>query len=302
MTTDLAAAESRAATAEGRTYRRRRHPARAAVRSGLKHAAVIALSLTMIYPLIWLVLASLKPEELIFRDASLALADLSLDNYRLGWNALTHPFSKYLLNTVILVGGSILGNLISCSLAAYAFARLQFTWKRVLFAIMLMTIMLPFHVVVVPQYIIFAQLGWVNSFLPLVVPKFLAIDAFFVFLMVQFIRSLPKELDEAARIDGAGHFRIYRSVILPLMVPALATTAIFTFIWTWNDFFSQLIYLTSNENFTVSLALRNFLDASSTSNWGGMFAMSVVSLIPLFVIFLLGQRYLLQGIATTGIK
>lgn len=268
----------------------------------LKHAGVLALAFTMLYPLIWLVVASLRPESLIFREPGLVLEQLSLDNYEFGWTALSHPFSRYLLNTLILVGGAILGNLISCSLAAYAFARLRFTGRAVLFAIMLMTIMLPFHVVVVPQYILFAKLGWVNSFLPLIVPKFLAVDAFFVFLMVQFVRSIPRELDEAARIDGATHFRIYRSVILPLMVPALATTAIFTFIWTWNDFFSQLIYLTSTRNFTVSLALRNFLDASSTSSWGGMFAMSVVSLIPLFVIFLLGQRYLLQGIATTGIK
>ncbi|MBX3144965.1 MAG: carbohydrate ABC transporter permease [Trueperaceae bacterium] len=268
----------------------------------LKHVGVLTLAVTMIYPLVWLVVASLRPESLIFREPGIVLSQLSLDNYEFGWTALAHPFSHYLLNTLVLVGGAILGNLISCSLAAYAFARLRFTGRGVLFAIMLMTIMLPFHVVVVPQYILFAKLGWVNSFLPLIVPKFLAVDAFFVFLMVQFIRGIPRELDEAARIDGATHFRIYRSVILPLMVPALATTAIFTFIWTWNDFFSQLLYLTSTRNFTVSLALRNFLDASSTSSWGGMFAMSVVSLIPLFVIFLLGQRYLLQGISTTGIK
>lgn len=268
----------------------------------LKHVGVLTLAVTMIYPLVWLVVASLRPESLIFREPGIVLSQLSLDNYEFGWTALAHPFSRYLLNTLVLVGGAILGNLMSCSLAAYAFARLRFTGRGVLFAIMLMTIMLPFHVVVVPQYILFAKLGWMNSFLPLIVPKFLAVDAFFVFLMVQFIRGIPRELDEAARIDGATHFRIYRSVILPLMVPALATTAIFTFIWTWNDFFSQLLYLTSTRNFTVSLALRNFLDASSTSSWGGMFAMSVVSLIPLFVIFLLGQRYLLQGISTTGIK
>lgn len=285
-----------------RTYRNRGRETRRTIGGLLKHVGVLALAFTMLYPLIWLVVASLRPESLIFREPGLVLEQLSLDNYEFGWTALSHPFSRYLLNTLVLVGGAILGNLVSCSLAAYAFARLRFTGRAVLFAIMLMTIMLPFHVVVVPQYILFAKLGWVNSFLPLIVPKFLAVDAFFVFLMVQFIRSIPRELDEAARIDGATHFRIYRSVILPLMVPALATTAIFTFIWTWNDFFSQLIYLTSTRNFTVSLALRNFLDASSTSSWGGMFAMSVVSLIPLFVIFLLGQRYLLQGIATTGIK
>jgi multiple sugar transport system permease protein len=268
----------------------------------MRHLWLIALSLVMIYPLLWLVVASLRPEELVFRDASLVVSDLSFDNYRFGWNALAHPFGRYLLNTAVLTLGAIIGNLVSCSMAAYAFARLSFAGRRILFAIMLMTIMLPIHVIIVPQYVLFSKLGWVNTFLPLVLPKFLATDAFFVFLMVQFIRGIPTELDEAARIDGANHARIFLQIILPLMVPALATTAIFTFIWTWSDFFGQLIYLTSQENYTVSLALQSFLDASSTSNWGGMFAMSVVSLIPLFVAFLIGQRYLVHGIATTGIK
>lgn len=267
-----------------------------------KHLGLIALSLLMIYPLIWLVVSSLRPSDEIFRDPSIVLNDLTFDNYVTGWDALRHPFTLYLFNTAVLVLGAIIGNLVSCSMAAYAFARLQFRGRTLFFAAMLATIMLPIHVVIVPQYVIFSQLGWTNTFLPLLVPKFLATEAFFVFLMVQFIRALPKELDEAARIDGAGHLRIFLQVILPLMVPALATTAIFTFIWTWSDFFGQLIYLTSQENFTVSLALRQFLDASSSSNFGGMFAMSVVSLVPLFIAFLLGQRYLVKGIATTGIK
>src|SRR5690606_20430714 len=141
-----------------------------------------------------------------------------------------------------------------------------------------------------------------ETFLPLIVPKFLATDAFFVFLMVQFIRGLPKELFEAARIDGAGHPRIFTKITLPLMIPALATTAIFTFIWTWGDFFGPLIYLRTRENFTVSVALKGFVDAQSSSDYGAMFAMSVVSLLPLFIAFMLGQRYLVKGIATTGIK
>jgi multiple sugar transport system permease protein len=157
-------------------------------------------------------------------------------------------------------------------------------------------------VIIVPQYVLFSQLGWINTFLPLIVPKILATDAFFIFLMVQFIRGIPKELDEAARIDGAGHPRIFLQIILPLMVPALATTAIFTFIWTWNDFFSQLIFLTKPELYTVPLALRSFEDAQSATNYAQMFAMSVVSLIPIFLIFLFGQKFLIKGIATTGIK
>ena len=185
-----------------------------------------------------------------------------MGNYTDGWTALSHPFGHYMINSAIVVLGSILGNLISCSMAAYAFARLQFRGKKLFFGIMLLTIMLPFHVVIVPQYILFSQIGWVNTFWPLIVPKLLATDAFFVFLMVQFIRGIPKELDEAARIDGAGHPRIFLRVILPLMVPALATTTIFTFIWTWNDFFGALIYLTDPDMFTVPVALRAFVDRS----------------------------------------
>jgi len=207
-----------------------------------------------------------------------------------------------MINSAVVVLGSILGNLISCSMAAYAFARLQFTGQKIFFGIMLLTIMLPFHVVIVPQYILFSQIGWVNTFWPLIVPKLLATDAFFVFLMVQFIRGIPKELDEAARIDGAGHPRIFLRVILPLMVPALATTTIFTFIWTWNDFFGALIYLTDPDMFTVPVALRAFVDSQSATSWGSLFAMSIVSLLPVFLVFLFGQRFLIKGIATTGIK
>ena len=162
--------------------------------------------------------------------------------------------------------------------------------------------MLPIHVVIVPQYILWSQIGLTDSFWPLIIPKFLATDAFFIFLMVQFIRGLPRSLDEAARIDGAGHPRIFFQIVLPLMTPALATTTIFTFIWTWNDLFSQLIFLTSPDNYTVPIALRSFIDSQSTSSFGAMFAMSVVSVIPLILIFTFGQRFLIKGIATTGIK
>jgi multiple sugar transport system permease protein len=272
------------------------------VRSVIKHIVMIAASILMIYPLLWLIASSLRPNDIIFRTPGLWVNDLYTDNYTKGWYALASPFGTYIINSAIVVIGAIAGNLFACTLAAYAFARLQFRFKTMWFAIMLMTIMLPFHVVVVPQYIIFNQLGWVNTFVPLILPKFLATDAFFVFLMVQFIRGIPKELDEAARIDGCGHWRIFSRVMLPLMGPALATTAIFTFIWTWSDFFTPLIYLTDPIAYTVPVALRGFLDATAGSNWGAMFAMSVVTLIPLFLVFLFGQRFLVKGIATTGGK
>lgn len=272
------------------------------LRSTLKHIGLIVLSAIMVYPLIWLVVSSLKPNATIFSDLSIFTTDLTLENYTHGWDSQGLPFSHFMVNSLIIVTGAIVGNLVSCSLAAYAFARLRFWGRNAFFAIMLATIMLPFHVVLVPQFIIFRELGWLETFLPLIVPKFLATDAFFVFLMVQFIRALPKELFEAARIDGAGHPRMFAQITLPLMVPALATTAIFTFIWTWGDFFGPLIYLRTRDNFTVSVALKGFVDAQSSSNYGAMFAMSVVSLLPLFLAFLLGQRYLVKGIATTGIK
>jgi multiple sugar transport system permease protein len=271
-------------------------------RSLIKHLLLIVAGVVMIYPVIWMLVSSFRPTDVIFRKPGLWLNDLILENYTEGWNALANPFGHYLVNSAIVVIGAIAGNLLSCSLAAYAFARLQFRLKTLWFSIMLVTIMLPIHVVVVPQYIIFNRLGWIDTFIPLILPKFLATDAFFVFLMVQFIRGIPRELDEAARIDGCGHWQIFTRIMTPLMVPALATTAIFTFIWTWSDFFTPLIYLTSPESYTVPVALRSFLDSTSGSNWGAMFAMSIVSLVPIFLAFLFGQRYLVKGIATTGGK
>jgi multiple sugar transport system permease protein len=285
-----------------RRTRHTRHPFRKPLSSIIRHTILIVSAFLMLYPVIWMVVSSLRPNELIFREAGIIFDSFEVSNYTDGWNALSYPFSVYLLNSGLVVLGCIVGNLVSCSLAAYAFARLEFTGKRFWFAVMLLSIMLPIHVIIVPQYVMFSELGWVNTFLPLIVPRLLATDAFFVFLMVQFIRGIPKELDEAARIDGAGHPRIFLQVILPLMVPALATTAIFTFIWTWNDFFSQLIYLTKPALYTVPLALNAFQDAQSATDFGEMFAMSVVSLIPIFLIFLFGQRFLIKGIATTGGK
>jgi len=267
-----------------------------------KHALMVAVVVVALYPILWMIESSLRPDGNIFSNPSLILTTFHWQNYAKGWTALGAPFSRYLINSFIVVIAAIAGNLITCSMAAYAFARLRFKFQKPAFAFMLLTIMIPIQVVIVPQYIVWAQMGLVNSFWPLIVPKFLATDAFFIFLMVQFIRGLPKELDEAARIDGAGHGRIFLRILLPLMTPALATTTIFTFIWTWNDFFTQMIYLTNPALYTVPIALRSFTDAQSYSSYGAMFAMSVVAIIPVIVVFAFGQKYLVQGIATTGLK
>ena len=279
-----------------------RSPVRRRVGVTVRHVVLIAASIAMIYPLVWLVVSSFKPNNQIFLNLSIFTKNLTVDNYVSGWTSLQNPFGTYIINSLVISVLCIVGNLASCSLAAYAFARLKFAGRNIFFAIMLMTIMLPFQVVLVPQFTIYKELGWINTILPLVVPKFLATDAFFVFLMVQFIRALPDEIYEAGQIDGANQLTMFTRLTLPLMIPALATTSIFTFIWTWSDFFGPLLYLRLPKMFTVAVALKGFLDAQSTSDYGAMFAMSVVSLLPLFIVFLFGQKYLIQGFATTGMK
>ncbi|AEI42916.1 carbohydrate ABC transporter permease [Paenibacillus mucilaginosus] len=269
----------------------------------LVHALVMALGILMLYPILWLISSSFKPDHLIFSDLRLWPAEITLDNYVKGWNGISGTsFGSFLANSMLLCLLAVLGNLVSCSMAAYAFGRLDFSLKNIWFGLMMVTIMLPHHVTIIPQYVLFHKLGWVDTFSPLTVPKLLATDAFFIFLMVQFIRGLPRDLDESGRIDGCGPIQIYWRIVMPLALPALITTAIFTFIWTWDDFFSQLLYLNTPAKYTVPLGLRLFLDSSSQSNWGAMMAMSVVSLIPSLVIFFSLQRYFVEGISTSGIK
>ncbi len=277
-------------------------PRRAAPRRLVTHALLILGALVMIYPLLWLASASLKPSNLIFSDLGLWPKEIRLANYVEGWRGAALPFSTFFLNSFIIAGLAVVGNVMACSLVAYAFARLNFAFKRTLFALMMLTIMLPLHATLIPQYALFFNLGWVNTFLPLVVPKFLAVDAFFIFLMIQFIRGIPRELDEAATVDGAGPFRIYWSVILPLLTPALITTAVFSFIWTYEDFLSPLVYLTTMDLYTVPQGLSLMMASKGASSWGPLLAMSLLSLVPLFVIFAFFQRRLIDGIATTGLK
>jgi len=272
-------------------------------KSTVKFILLILGALVMVYPLLWMLSSSFKPNTIIFRELGLWPSSWTLENYMNGWQGTSgFTFTTFFKNSFIVVGLSIIGVVFSSSLAAYAFARLKFSFQKVLFAIMFGSIMLPHHVVLIPQYIFFNNLGWVDTFLPLIAPKFLATDAFFIFLMVQFIRGIPKELDEAAVVDGCGHIQIFGRIILPLMLPAIVTSAIFTFIWTWNDFFSQFIYLSNPKLWTVTLALRGFLDSMGESMWGAMFAMSILSLVPIFIFFIAFQKMLIEGIATTGIK
>ncbi|MFM9329528.1 carbohydrate ABC transporter permease [Paenibacillus mesotrionivorans] len=269
----------------------------------IRHLVIIALGLLMLYPVVWLLSSSFKPNSMIFTDTSLWPKEFTLEHYRNGWRGLQGvSFGRFFANSAFISIMAVLGNVITCSLAAYAFGRLDFKLKGLWFGLMLITIMLPYHVTLVPQYIIYNYFGWINSYLPLIVPKWLAHDSFFILLMVQFIRGIPKELDESATIDGCGQGQIYFRIVLPLLVPALITTSIFTFMWSWDDFFSQMIYLNKIDLFTVQLGIRSLFDPSGESDWGALLAMSVLSLVPVLTIFFSFQRYFLEGIATTGLK
>ncbi len=271
-------------------------------RGVLAHVLLVGASILMLYPLLWMLVASVRPQDEIFSSPSLIPSEISFDAFVRGWNGVRISFSVFFANSFVIAILAVIGNLITCSLAAYAFARLKFAGRNFWFAMMLMTLMLPYQVVLIPQYVLFRQLGWVDTILPLVAPKFLAVDAFFIFLMVQFFRGIPRELDEAAQMDGCSPWRIYWKIMLPLSLPVMTTAAIFTFIWTWDDFFAPLIYLNEMKQYTVMLGLRTFLDSTGESDYGGLFAMSVLSLVPIFLFFLFFQRLLIEGIATTGMK
>ncbi|WP_199614238.1 carbohydrate ABC transporter permease [Paenibacillus alkalitolerans] len=273
------------------------------MRNILIHCIIIAVGVIMLYPIGWLVSSSIKPNNLIFSDLSIWPKQITFGNYLQGWNGVGgNKFSVFFVNSFAICIWAVAGNLISCSLAAYAFGRLQFSLKKLWFSLMMITIMLPHHVTIIPQYILFQKMGWVDSYFPLTIPKFLATEAFFIFLMIQFVRGIPKELDESAIIDGCGPVQIYWRIILPLSVPALITTALFTFMWTWDDFFSQLLYISSAELFTVPLGLRLFMDSTGESFYGALFAMSVLSLLPCLILFFSMQKYFVEGISTSGIK
>jgi multiple sugar transport system permease protein len=266
------------------------------------HVFVMLLGFVMLYPVIWLISSSVKPTTEIFTTNSLWPSTFTLEHYHNGWFGLRNiEFGRFFLNSMVICVLAVIGTVISSSMAAFSFARIRFPLRSIFFALMLGTIMLPGQVTLIPQYIMFHKVGWIDTILPLTVPKFVG-DAFFVFLIVQFIRGIPRELDESAKIDGCGWFTLYSRIIMPLSLPALITAAIFTFIGTWDDFFGQLIYLSDIKKLTVPLGLRLFLDSSGSSNWGAVFAMSVLSILPSLVIYFMGQKYFTQGIATTGLK
>ncbi|MFD0675515.1 MULTISPECIES: carbohydrate ABC transporter permease [unclassified Paenibacillus] len=273
------------------------------VRNTVSFVFMCVFGLIMIYPLLWLFTASFKTNEEIFGSLSLLPSHFNWDGYIKGWKGSgQYSFGLYFLNTFKLVIPTVFFTVVSSTIVAYGFARFTFPFKNVLFSLMISTLMLPNAVVIIPKYIMFKNFDWLNSYLPFIVPAALATHAFFIFMLVQFFRGLPRELDESAKMDGCNSFMILVRILLPLSKPALISAGIFQFIWTWNDFFNSLIYITSVKKFTVALGLRMALDNSTSVAWNQVLAMSVIAIIPCILVFFFCQKYFVEGIATTGIK
>lgn len=267
------------------------------------YALLAALGFLMIYPLLWMLGAAFKTNQEIFGSISLLPKSPVWDAYLEGWKGSgQYTFGNFLFNSFALVLPTTIFTALSAIFVGYGFARFNFPCKKVLFAVMIATLMLPTTVIIIPRYIFFRNLGWLDSYLPFIVPALLGSFPFFNFMMVQFLRGIPVELDESARIDGCGSLRTLVLVLLPLCKPAIFSVAVFQFVWVWNDFFNVLIYISSVSKFPLALGLRLSLDISANVNWNQILAMSTLSIIPPVLLFFFAQRYFVEGISTAGIK
>ena len=275
---------------------------------GFRHLVLIALGLSFLLPFWWMVGTSLKPAYALFRMPPLLFPwedpqtwDVMVwSNYPNSFTFTSPPFTTFIFNTLLIALLGTIGALFSNPLVAYGLSRLRWPGRNLLFGITISTIFVPFYVTMIPLFLVFRTLGWVNTPLPLIAPLFFG-SPWFIFLLRQFFMTIPQELSEAARIDGAGEFRIYWSVMIPLVKPALATIALFEFLNAWRDFLGPLLYLQRKEQFTISVAMNMFRQERDTE-WGLMMAMATVVTIPIIVVFFFAQRTFIQGITLTGIK
>ena len=274
------------------------------------YACLIALALFILLPLGWMLTAALKPDNVpvfTFPPEWLPTEYFNVETFVEALTQPNEPYARYALNSFLLAGLNIVGAVLSNSLIAYAFARLEFRGKNVLFAVVLATMLLPAPVLLIPQFLLFFNIGWYGTvdgfpagYLPLIVPAFTG-NPFFIFLLRQYMRTIPRDLDEAARIDGAGFFTIYRRIILPLSAPALVVVAVFTFLGVWNDFFGPLLYLDDADWFTVPLALAREVTTVGTE-WNIVMAATLVAMLPPLIVYAFSQNKLMGGIASVGIR
>jgi oligogalacturonide transport system permease protein len=281
----------------------RRDLRRQKITTVFRYTVLTLVGLIMIYPLVWLIGASFKTNSEIFANPGFWPENPTADGYIRGWQTSTpYSFGTFFLNTLWIVLPKIIGTAISCTAVAYGFARFDFPFKKLLFATLIATLLLPNVVTRIPQYLLFRDLGWLDTYLPLWVPSAFAGDAFFVFMLVQFLRAIPRDMEEAARVDGANTWQVLVFIVIPLLMPALISVCLFQFMWTMNDFLGPLIYISSVEKFPVSLALKLSIDTTEAFEWNRVLAMSVLTLLPALTVFFLAQKYFIDGISAGGIK
>ena len=269
----------------------------------IRTTLLLCVAVVMLYPLLWLVGASFKGNAQIFSEVGFWPDRFDFGAYAKGWKTSTeYTFATYFANSFLITIPRIAVTVVSCVLVAYGFARFEFTGKKLLFAIMIGTMMLPLIVLRLPQYLMFKELGWLDTYLPLILPSAFATDTFFVFMLVQFLRGIPRDMEEAAVIDGCNALQLLWHIIVPLLKPAIISVVVFQFIWTMNDFMGPLIYLASVDKYPVSLALKMSIGATEEVEWANVIAISVVALIPSVAVFFMAQRHFIEGASSSGIK
>lgn len=269
----------------------------------IKYLILIAVGVLLVFPLVYMFFGTFKSNKEIFGTLKILPESFRTDGYLEGWRGSGQiGFGTYLWNSFQVVIPTVILTIISSLLTAYGFSRFDFPGKTILFPLMLALMMLPGSVLLIPRYLLFVKLNWIDDYKVFWIPAALGTSSFFIYMFIQFFRGVPRELDEAARIDGCSSFRILVSILMPLSKPAIISAAIFQFIWTWNDFFQQYIYISSVSKYTVSLGLRMALDTTTAIVWKNILAMSVIAVLPCVIIFFFLQKYFVEGIATSGLK
>lgn len=273
------------------------------IKKTIYHIFIIIFGAMMIYPVLWMISGSFKGNDEILRGGlALIPAEFKGTNYSTGWSGFGGiTFTTYFVNSILITCLATFGTVVSSAVVAYALSRLRFKGRKLWFTCMIATMLLPGQVIMIPSYLVWYRLGLVPGYAPLIIPNFCG-QAFFIYQMMQFMSGIPRDLDEAATIDGCSRYSIFTRIIVPLLKPSIVTTVIIQFYWKWDDYMGPLLYLSKPESYTVSLAIKMFADSSSTTDYGAMFAMSTLSLIPVFLIFLFFNRYLVEGIGTSGLK
>ena len=273
------------------------------INAAIRYIILAAVGFAMIYPLLWLIGASFKTNHEIFTEIGFIPTAPTLEGYVEGWKTSTeYTFGRFFLNTFAILIPKVIATGLSSTLVAYGFARFEFPGKKVLFTILIATLLLPNVVTRIPQYLLFREMGWLDSYLPLWFPQLFAVDAFFVFMLIQFLRGIPRDMEEAAMIDGCRPMQVLLYVVIPMLKPAIISVCLFQFMWSMNDFLGPLIYISSVEKYPIALALKMSISTTESFEWNRILSMTVLALTPSLVVFFLAQKYFIEGISTTGLK